>query len=233
MATTGSHSKPNDQELFCYREVVGGEPTGPILSGWARHDNSLIAPPSQIAFFAADGTPLAFGTFEVVPCIGDAAGVDVEVTRRCIFDADGAQVGEAFGVRGYDQATGDFVFARTENADGTSPVTVPAGGYLGECIEEQFVLHPGGINILAGNTTPVELSNLFPGLQSVSLLVFAGVVEISAFNGVSQVPAGASVTWSVNDTDDTVLSSLMFTGTDADTHFYLAFTYKQAVEGVL
>ncbi|MFB7114833.1 hypothetical protein [Streptomyces sp. NPDC056291] len=89
-----------------------------------------------------------------------------------------------------------------------------------------------GVRRVTGTTVVQNLKTEFPGLQSVSMTVVAGAVNAAMSSGTSQpVPAGASVTWSVSDTDDSSLAAAAFGGVTAAADFLLVWTYKAGAAG--
>lgn len=81
------------------------------------------------------------------------------------------------------------------------------------------------------DATPQTMVADHPGLQSVTITVLAGVVNVSTNDGTAQsVPAGVSLTWSVSDTDDSSLQNWSCQGlTTPD--YLLNYTYKSSVAG--
>ncbi|WP_157594808.1 hypothetical protein [Streptosporangium amethystogenes] len=45
------------------------------------------------------------------------------------------------------------------------------------------------------------------------------------------IPAGSSVTWSVNDTDDSNLAAASFAGASAAADYFLVWSYKAGTAG--
>jgi hypothetical protein len=88
-----------------------------------------------------------------------------------------------------------------------------------------------GVRRIAG--IPVQtLKANHPGLQSVTLVVLAGTVIVTTTDGLNQpIPVGVSLTWSVNDTDDSSLANWTCVGSASEADYLLAFTYKAAVDG--
>ncbi|MGW3736670.1 hypothetical protein [Streptomyces sp. NPDC005148] len=89
-----------------------------------------------------------------------------------------------------------------------------------------------GVRRLTGSTVLQNLKTEFPGLQSISLSVVAGVVNVAMSSGGGQpIPAGASVTWSASDTDDSSLAAASFAGATAAADYFLVWTYKAGAAG--
>lgn len=83
----------------------------------------------------------------------------------------------------------------------------------------------------ASGATTINVKALQPGVQSMTLTVLTGFVTASMQDGFGQpIPAGVSLTWSVNDTDDSSLSFGQFTG-DVDSDFIVHWTYKDTSAG--
>ncbi|MFJ4627181.1 hypothetical protein [Streptomyces sp. NPDC088847] len=78
--------------------------------------------------------------------------------------------------------------------------------------------------------TGVAVQNLvtaFPGLQSVSLTVLAGTVNVTMTNGAAvPIPAGVTMTWSVAKDEDSALAAALFTGAAAGSQYLLNYTYR-------
>lgn len=88
-----------------------------------------------------------------------------------------------------------------------------------------------GIRRVTG-TAAQALASAFPGLQSVSLAVLAGTVNVTMTDGNAQaVPAGVTLTWSVADTDDSSLALATFVGAAAGADYVLNWIYKGTVAG--
>ncbi|MFD0208935.1 hypothetical protein ACFVH9_07345 [Streptomyces hirsutus] len=89
-----------------------------------------------------------------------------------------------------------------------------------------------GVRRVTGVTTLQNLKTEFPGLQSVSLTVIAGTVNVAMSSGTSQaIPAGASVTWSVADNDDSSLAAASFASVTTAADYFLVWTYKAGAAG--
>jgi len=88
-----------------------------------------------------------------------------------------------------------------------------------------------GIRRVTG-TAPQDVKAENPGLQSVSVTVLAGVLNVTMSTGAAQaVPAGMTLTWSVADTDDSSLAAASFTGASAATDYVLNWTAKGSAAG--
>ncbi|MDX3345885.1 hypothetical protein PV387_03400 [Streptomyces sp. ME02-6987-2C] len=104
-------------------------------------------------------------------------------------------------------------------------MTVEPGGCCGEddgCSECGPV--DTGVRSVTG-TAAQDLVGEFPDLQSVSLAVLAGVVNVTASDGTDvPIPAGVTLTWSVSKDTDTALAAASFAGADASASYLLNWT---------
>ncbi|MER6975699.1 hypothetical protein [Streptomyces carpinensis] len=125
---------------------------------------------------------------------------------------------------------GDQVLTTDTDLNGSAYAPV---GPVRSCGSTQQADQPvqTGIRRVTG-TTAQALKTEFPGLQSVSLSVLADVVNVTMTNGAAQpVPAGATLTWSVTDTDDSSLSLATFAGASAAASYLVNWTYKTTAAG--
>ncbi|MEC3995160.1 hypothetical protein VSR01_17120 [Actinacidiphila sp. DG2A-62] len=196
------------------------------------------------------GAPLLVGTYEDgdfeapyapanpidCPAAEDepAARFSVTRTRMCVRDIfnDQSPRGYAYRVNVYDATTGDFVSSRLETADGT-PFTPPVTQAVVECEGEAADTNVRtGAERFTDNTTPYSPTDAFPGLQSVTLVVLAGDVQVNSGSGPALVPAGVSLTWSVADVDDAVIApnGISFTG-QPGSDYIVSFTHKDTLDG--
>lgn len=200
---------------------------------------------------ACDGTVSTFDTaldgttdYEPVGEVGVCSNAeenseplfDVERTHLCVFNAMGTQLTRVNQVGVYDARTGDWVSSRLEELDGT-PYTLPADTYLGTCRPPQVLDQPVYTGSWSTNdTTPVgsrDLKAEYPGLQSVTVIntSTAGVIFIDTHVGRSELPPGASATWSVTDDDDSSLSAFNVDRIEPTRNVFVAFTYKATANG--
>jgi hypothetical protein len=126
--------------------------------------------------------------------------------------------------------------------DGQRQDSIPEGWLLAPCFPPQASSGGSeppvpdqpvqtGIRRVTG-TAAQALKTEFPGLQSVSLTVLAGVVTVTMSSGAAQaVPAGVTLTWSVADTDDSSVALATFAGSAAAADFLLNWTYKGTAAG--
>ncbi|KUN32544.1 hypothetical protein AQJ11_03180 [Streptomyces corchorusii] len=83
-----------------------------------------------------------------------------------------------------------------------------------------------GVRSVTG-TAVQDLAGTYPGLQSVSLAVLSDRVLVTMSDGASvPVPAGASLTWSVEQEADTALAAASFAGASAAASYLLNWTYR-------
>ncbi|WP_329361190.1 hypothetical protein [Streptomyces sp. NBC_01483] len=83
-----------------------------------------------------------------------------------------------------------------------------------------------GVRAVTG-TAAVNLASAFPGVQSVSLTVLAGTVNVTMSDGASvPIPAGVTMTWSVAKDSDIGLAAAAFAGATAASQYLLNWTYR-------
>ncbi|MFF5668802.1 hypothetical protein ACFY8S_01475 [Streptomyces hygroscopicus] len=141
---------------------------------------------------------------------GDGLG-DVQYTELWAVDPCSGAVPELLGA----YLDGDL----TQPYTPASPV---------ECTTADVVPGPLSTGVRAVTGTAVnDLAGAFPGLQSVSLTVLAGVVNVTMSDGTAvPVPAGVTLTWSVAQDADTALAAASFAGASADTSYLLNWTAR-------
>ncbi|WP_457455663.1 hypothetical protein [Streptomyces sp. TE5632] len=173
----------------------------------------------------------AFGFISLVP--GPPCGVVPEVDHIVQPLCDVAAAGTVTPFLRHwtvNNATGLLTPLQDTTLNGTS-VYAPTGTVT-VCGQQPDQPLLTGVRRVTGTTTLQNLKTEFPGLQSVSLTVITGTVNVAMSSGASQpVPAGASLTWSVADTDDSSLAAAMFAGTAAAADYLLNWTYKAGVAG--
>ena len=129
-----------------------------------------------------------------------------------------------------DNRTGALTLVGNTTLDGTT-VYNPTGTVLVCGTQGADALVSTGVRRVAG-VAPQPLKTSFVGLQSVTLTVLAGTVNVTATDGAAQaIPAGVSLTWSVNDTDDSSLQTWSCVGAAADADYVLNWTYKSLAGG--
>ncbi|WP_381792990.1 hypothetical protein [Streptomyces niveus] len=172
----------------------------------------------------------AFGFITLVagpPC-GGVAELDHIVQSLC----DTAPAGTTSFLRHWsvNNATGLLTALGDTTLDGTTGYAVT--GTVSVCGQQADTPVLTGVRRLTGSTVIQTLKTEFPGLQSVSLSVLAGTVNVAMSSGSSQpIPAGASVTWSVADNDDSSLAAASFAGASAAADYFLVWTYKGTAAG--
>ena len=83
-----------------------------------------------------------------------------------------------------------------------------------------------GVRAVTG-TAAQNLAGSFPALQSVSLTVLAGAVNVTMTDGSAvPIPAGVTMTWSVAQDSDTALAVASFAGATAAASYLLNWTYR-------
>jgi hypothetical protein len=170
------------------------------------------------------------GPFTLGPCAGAAAAGPVEVLDECrCDDTPGGLVRyvELFAVDADGTVTS--IGTRTEDLSApylpVNPVDCPGGATIVPADEPVMT----GL-IRATDTTPRNLSADYPGLQSVTLTVITGTVDVTCSAFGAAVPAGVSLTWSVSDDDDSAVAGWSCTG-QAGADYLLHWTYKATAAG--
>ncbi|MFH8577123.1 hypothetical protein [Streptomyces zaomyceticus] len=194
-------------------------------------------PPALVAMFNRnDGGGLAcvapaFGFITLVP--GPPCGGVAEIDHIAQPLCDTAAAGTVTSFLRHwtvNNSTGLLTALQDTTLDGTTAY-VPTGTVT-VCGQQPDAPLLTGVRRLTGTTTIQNLKTEFPGLQSVSLSVLAGAVNVAMSNGSGHpIPAGASVTWSVADTDDSSLAAASFAGASAASDYFLVWTYKGTAAG--
>ncbi|MFI7467435.1 hypothetical protein [Nonomuraea sp. NPDC049646] len=171
--------------------------------------------------------------WHVAPCTG-AAGSSTDCAKQVVERC------------GCDDTTGDGIGDVTytelwavDPCDGAAPTLL--GTYLDgdltqpytptapvECTAAEALPGPlsTGVRAVTG-TAAQNLAGSFPGLQSVSLTVLAGAVNVTMSDGAAvAVPAGVTMTWSVAQDSDTALAAASFAGATAAASYLLNWTYR-------
>jgi hypothetical protein len=130
------------------------------------------------------------------------AAPDREFEVLC--DVDGAGVVRAF-LRRYTVDTAGAVTPVDTGLDGTTPYTVT--GTVGRCQETP----PARTPVIPHGVRDTDWSLAAnPGTQSVTLSVLVGTVTVTTADGTLTVPAGATLTWSVDgDQRDSALTGTL------------------------
>lgn len=173
--------------------------------------------------------------WHVAPCGGAAASPDSpacakQIVERCgCSDEDGDGLGEVQYTElwAVDPCGGDapVLLGTYRDGDLAQPFT-PAAPV--DCTAADALPGPlsTGVRRITG-AAPQDLAAAFPGLQSVSLTVLAGEVQVTMSDGSAvPIPAGASLTWSVAQDTDSALTAAAFTGASAAASYLLNWTYR-------
>ncbi|MEU2487038.1 hypothetical protein ABZ593_20820 [Streptomyces sp. NPDC012617] len=172
----------------------------------------------------------AFGFITLVS--GPPCGVVPEVDHLVQPLCDVAAAGTTPFLRHWsvDNSSGALTALADTTLNGTTGYAVT--GTVTVCGQTADAPVLTGVRRVTASTTVQNLKTEFPGLQSVSLSVLAGSVNVAMSSGTSQaIPAGASVTWSANDTDDSSLAAAGFAGVTAAADYFLVWTYKAGAAG--
>ncbi|MER7135395.1 hypothetical protein ABT358_02480 [Streptomyces sp. NPDC000341] len=173
----------------------------------------------------------AFGFITLVP--GPPCGAPSEVDRivQPLCDVSAAGTTTSF-LRHWsvDNSSGQLTALSDTLLNGTTSYTPT--GTVTVCGQQPDGPVLTGVRRVTGSTTVQNLKAEFPGLQSVSLSVLAGSTNVAGSSGTSQaIPAGASLTWSVADTDDSSLGAASFAGVTTAADYFLVWTYKGTAAG--
>ncbi|MFE0545200.1 hypothetical protein [Streptomyces sp. NPDC058891] len=120
---------------------------------------------------------------------------------------------------------GDQVLTMDTDLNGSA---YEATGRVGNCATDgSSARGPVDTGIRSVTGTAVEdLATEFPDLQSVSLAVLAGTVDVTMNDGTSvPIPAGVTLTWSVSKDTDSALVAASFAGADSSASYLLNWTY--------
>lgn len=173
----------------------------------------------------------AYTAFAPAVCAGDPSGTTAsgrQIVERCgCSDEDGDGIGEVRYVELWSvdpDGEGDPTLVGTYiDGDFTMPFT-PAAPM--DCPNDSGAT---AAPVLTGlvrvtDTNARNLSVDFPGLQSVTLTVIAGNVDVDASSFGATIPAGTSLTWSVLDGEAGPLADWSSTG-QAGADYLLTWTY--------
>jgi hypothetical protein len=171
--------------------------------------------------------------WSVAPCAGGGASGSTcakTVVERCgCDDTDGDGIGDVQYTElwAVDPCGGEdpLLLGTFLDGDLTQPYTPTAPV---ECTAAEAL--PGPLSTGIRNVTGTAVQNLaasFPGLQSVSLTVLSGTVNVTMTDGAAvPVPAGATMTWSVAQEADTALVVASFAGATTAANYLLNWTYR-------
>ncbi|WP_228995222.1 hypothetical protein [Streptomyces sp. DH8] len=172
--------------------------------------------------------------WHVAPCGGGGsagtAGCTKQVVERCgCDDTDGDGLGDVRYAElwAVDPCGGEppVLLGTYRDGDLAQPYTPTAPV---ECTTVETLPGPlsTGVRAVTG-TAPQNLVAAFPGLQSVSLTVLAGAVNVTMNDGAAvPLPAGVTMTWSVAQDADNALAAASFTGASAAASYLLNWTYR-------
>jgi hypothetical protein len=171
--------------------------------------------------------------WHLAPCGGEAGNSTScakQVVERCgCDDTDGDGLGdvqytELWAVDPCGGADPELLGAFLDG-DLTQPYTPVAPV---ECTAAEALPGPlsTGVRAVTG-TAPQNLAGSFAGVQSVSLTVLAGTVNVTMSDGAAvPIPAGVTMTWSVAQDSDTALAAASFAGAAAGASYLLNWTWK-------
>ncbi|MEU3782719.1 hypothetical protein [Streptomyces sp900129855] len=203
---------------------------------------------------AADGTSTPFLRTVSYDCNGQATGrVDTTLSGQpyavagtvgvCVPDGCAKQVIERCGCDDTDgDGLGDVTYTELWAVDpchGEAPALL--GTYLDGDLTKPYAptapvectaadVLPGPLSTGVRNVTSTaaqDIAAAFPALQSVTVTVLSGSVNVTMSDGTSvSIPAGVSMTWSVAQDSDTALAAASFAGATAGTNYLLNWTWK-------
>jgi hypothetical protein len=172
--------------------------------------------------------------WHLAPCGGSGSASNTDCTKQVVErcgcdDTDGDGLGdetytELWAVDPCGGADPELLGAFLDG-DLTQPYTPVAPV---ECTAAEALPGPlsTGVRAVTG-TAPQNLAGSFAGLQSVSLTVLAGTVNVTMNDGAAvPVPAGVTMTWSVAQDSDTALAAASFAGAAAGASYLLNWTWK-------
>ncbi|WP_143675844.1 hypothetical protein [Streptomyces milbemycinicus] len=213
----------------CRCDDTDGDGVGDVLYTelWAV-DTCNGEPPTLLGTYEDGDLSKPYTPTSPVDCTtDDEARLDGEPVVLCDVAPGGASVPFLRHVR-YDQ-TGNPVGAVDTALDAVTPYTVT--GTIGTCTAPptpDAVVGTGLNRQIAAGTFDVKAAA--PGLQSATVTVLTGTAQVTTSSGTVTIPAGLSLTWSVADDDDSVLSVLSVTvaaGADVVTNY----THKTTASG--
>ncbi|MFC7721099.1 hypothetical protein [Nonomuraea recticatena] len=239
-AVPGAQPGMNEIIVHVRETVAGGGAAGLLLHVIAEYD---VAPDSYLLWtrvLCDDGRVYYLDEHGVrqdalpdgwmtVPC-GGPEPCARQVLERCgCDDADGDGIGEVtytelWAIDPCDGAAPELLGAYLDG-DLTQPYTPTAPV---ECTAAEAL--PGPLSTGVRNVTGTAVQDLaaaFTDVQSVSLTVLAGSVNVTMSDGTSvPVPSGVTLTWSVARDSDTALAASSFAGATAASNYLLNWTYR-------
>lgn len=172
--------------------------------------------------------------WHLAPCGGSGSADSTECTKQVVErcgcdDTDGDGIGdlqytELWAVDPCDGAAPTLLGTYLDG-DLTQPYT-PVSPV--DCTAAELLPGPlsTGVRAVTG-TAAQNIASSFPGVQSISLTVLAGAVNVTMSNGAGvPVPAGVTMTWSVAQDSDTALAAASFAGATAAASYLLNWTYR-------
>ncbi|MFI2300168.1 hypothetical protein ACH5AL_15195 [Actinacidiphila glaucinigra] len=154
------------------------------------------------------------------------------VIRPLTVDTEGTSLTARPFLRAYAyDCTGQLQTTTDTELDGSTAYT-PQGevGVCSEMSDTATTTEPSPVNTGVRAVTGAAAQDLaaeFPALQSVSLAVLAGAVNVTMSDGTDvPIPAGVTLTWSVSKDTDTALTVASFAGADASASYLLNWTHS-------
>ncbi|MDI9829690.1 hypothetical protein [Streptomyces sp. KAU_LT] len=152
------------------------------------------------------------------------------VIRPLTVETEGVQLTARPFLRAYTYDCAGLLLSTTDTElDGSTPYTPQ--GEVGVCsgTSATETTESGPVNTGVRSVTGIaaqDLATEFPDLQSVSLAVLAGAVNVTMTDGTDvSIPAGVTLTWSVSKDTDTALAAASFAGADPSASYLLNWTY--------
>jgi hypothetical protein len=229
-AATDSGSDSSAQCRDCEQVVLcdtDGTQVTPFLRTVCWDCNGLVVSTEDTAL---DGTT-AYQVAGTVGTCGSDSSCAKQVIERCgCSDEDGDGIGEVLYTElwAIDPCSGDapVLLGTYLDGDPAKPFTPTAPV---ECtVDEDAAPSPlsTGVRAVTG-TAAQDLVAAFPRLQSVSLTVLAGAVDVTMTDGSAvPIPAGVTMTWSVAKDEDSALAAASFAGASAAASYLLNYTYR-------
>ncbi|MGW2951506.1 hypothetical protein [Streptomyces eurythermus] len=171
--------------------------------------------------------------WHLAPCGGGSAGTTdctKQVVERCGCDdttGDGAGDVTYTELWAVDLCNGGAPELLGTYLDGdlTQPYTPTAPVECTAADQPPGPLSTGVRNVTG--TTAQNIAGSYPGVQSVSLTVLAGTVNVTMSDGAGvAIPAGVTMTWSVAKDEDAALAAASFAGATAASNYLLNWTYR-------
>ncbi|MYX39033.1 MULTISPECIES: hypothetical protein [unclassified Streptomyces] len=213
--------------VLCDTDDTGA--TVPFLRTVCRDCNGLVVSSTDTEL---DGTTPYAVAGTVANCAGGSADTCAkQIIERCgCSDEDGDGIGDVMYTElwAIDPCGTDapVLLGTYEDGDPAKPYTPTAPV---ECtVDEDAGPTPlsTGVRAVTG-TAAQDLVAGFPGLQSISLTVLAGAVNVTMTDGSAvPIPAGITMTWSVAKDEDSALAAASFAGASAAASYLLNYTFR-------